>query len=73
MMSVPVSVGDSFQPGTPHSLFSYAHPSGPPPNYSVSVDAKRFVRLQSGEQEGPVPIHIVTNWFEELKRLVPTN
>ena len=74
MMSVPVTVGDSFQPGSPRALFTHTNPSGPPPAYSVSADAKRFVMLKSTEQEEtePAQINVVLNWFEELKRLVPT-
>ena len=41
-MSVPVTIGDSFQPGTPGVLFTHDNPSGPPPAYSVSPNGKRF-------------------------------
>ncbi len=73
MMSVPVTIGTSFQPGTPSVLFTHTNPSGPPPAYSVSPDGKRFVMLQPSEQETPGQIHVVLNWSEELKRLVPTD
>ena len=73
MMSVPVTMGDSFQPGTPRVLFTHANPSEPPPAYSVSPDGKRFVMLESTEQEEVGQINIIQNWFEELKRLVPTD
>ncbi len=72
MMSVPVTIGDSFQPGTPSVLFTHDNPSGPPPAYSVSPDGQRFVMLQPSEQETPGQINVILNWFEELKRLVPT-
>ncbi|MCZ6878202.1 MAG: protein kinase, partial [Acidobacteria bacterium] len=72
MMVVPVTIGDSFQAGTPRALFSHVHPGGPPPAYSVSPDGKRFVMLQPNEQEEAAQINVVLNWFEELKRLVPT-
>lgn len=42
-------------------------------SYAVSPDAERFLLLKEREQPTPTHINIVTNWFEELKRLVPTN
>ena len=29
--------------------------------------------LQTGEDTGPPAVIVVQNWFEELRRLVPTN
>ncbi len=72
MMVVPVTTENSFQPGTPRPLFTHVHPGGPPPNYAVAHDAQRFVMLQPTEPEMEPQINIVLNWFEELKRLVPT-
>ena len=44
-------------------------------NYDVSPASQRFVMVRhTGEGERVAPqIHVVLNWFEELKRLVPTN
>ncbi len=43
-------------------------------NYDVSKDGKRFLMIkQVDEQPAPVThLNVVLNWFEELKRLVPT-
>ena len=45
-------------------------------NYDVAPDGKRFVIVaDDASQLGGLPgaqIHLVLNWFEELKRLVPT-
>ena len=73
MMSVPVTIGDSFKPATPRVLFTHVNPPGPPLGFSVSPDGKRFVMLESTEQEEVGQIHVILNWFEELKRLVPTD
>ena len=54
------------------------------PNYDVSADGERFLMIREGEDGNPedadaeaAPTHatliVVENWFEELKRLVPTN
>ena len=41
--------------------------------YDISPDRKHFLLVQAGE---PLPsiseYRVVLNWFEELKRLVPT-
>jgi hypothetical protein len=45
------------------------------PNYDVMPDG-RFVMVKAVGREGeedPTQINVVLNWFEELKRLVPTN
>ena len=72
MMVLAVTTGDSFQAGTPRSLFTHVNPVGVPPNYAVAHDAQRFVMLQPTELEMEPQINVVLNWFEELKRLVPT-
>ena len=73
MMVAPVTTGDSFQTGTPRSLFTHVNPGGIPRNYAVAHDAQRFVMLQPTELEVEPQINVVLNWFEELKRLVPTD
>jgi hypothetical protein len=43
------------------------------PNYDVAPDGKRFVLVDgSGTGSAPTPLTVVENWFEELKRRVPT-
>jgi Tol biopolymer transport system component len=44
------------------------------PGFDVHPDGRRFVFVQSPEiipSPAPTVIHLVENWFEELKRLVP--
>ena len=76
MMAVDVKLAPSFSAGIPKMLFEgpYLPTPGTFPNYDVSPDGQRFLMLKSGEQESaPTQIHIVTNWFDELKRLVPVH
>ena len=41
--------------------------------YDVSPDGQRFLMVKETEQTtAPVQINVVLNWFEELRRLVPT-
>ncbi len=42
----------------------------------ISPDGQRFLMIKEGEQTAdtsePTQLIVVENWFEELKRLVPT-
>jgi serine/threonine-protein kinase len=40
-------------------------------NYDVALDG-RFLMIQEPQESTPLGINVVLNWFEELKRLVPT-
>ena len=85
LMSVTVeSKGTAFVAHTPESLFSLAsiRLGGYVRNYDVAPDGERFLFTKnfvnveaSRETERSVSsrIIVVENWFEELKRLVPTN
>ena len=46
---------------------------GTVPNYDVSADGQRFLMVKASEQEqASTQIDVVLNWFEELKRRVPS-
>jgi serine/threonine-protein kinase len=68
MMVVPVLTNPSLNIGEPKLLFGGDYAS----SYDVTADGQRFVMIKPGEQES-ASINVVLNWFEELKRLVPTN
>ena len=57
----------------PVALFE--HPAGVVQGYDVSPDGRRFVfigqRARTEIEDQPREIHVVLNWFEELKQLVP--
>ena len=42
------------------------------PNYDVSSDGQSFVMIKGEQESAPAQLNIVLNWFEELKRRVPT-
>ena len=43
-------------------------------HYDVSADGRRFLMLKESDGQKEVPnLIVVQHWFEELKRLVPTN
>ena len=68
--------GQTLAAGTPKVLFEgqYVSHSQPPgfQYYDISPDGKRFLMLKEVTPEA-TQINVVLNWFEELKRLVPTN
>ena len=46
-------------------------------SYDVAPDGQRFLMIKEGggaeDASAPASLIIVENWFEELRRLVPTN
>lgn len=75
--AVSVESGDDFQFGAPERLIEgiyLAATSGRA--YDVSPDGQRFLMIKSGgsaEGTSRPDLVMVENWFEELKRLVPTD
>ena len=73
MMAVAISAGSQLSPGRPTLLFEGPYDlkigSGAS-NYDVARDG-RFVMIHT--EAGTTQVTLVQNWFEELKRLVPTN
>ncbi len=76
MMTVDISTQPGFAASTSRMLFEgrYEQPPVPVHNFDVSPDGQRFLMLKPVEQEqaAPTQINVVLNWFEELKRRVPT-
>jgi len=71
-MVVSISTKPEFSPGTPRLLFEGPYNNVPGVSYDVAPDAQRFLALQPEYDDSQVrELQVVTNWFEELKRLVP--
>ncbi len=77
MMVVPIQREPTFKAGVPKLLFEGAYSDayyGSTSNYDVADDGQRFLMVQSNALRGTGDtLHVVLNWFEELKRLVPTD
>jgi serine/threonine-protein kinase len=75
MFAVPIQPGTTLVAGRPQVLFEVAMPpsGGGYRAYDIAPDG-RFVIIQSAlaNASGAPQIIVVQNWFEELKRLVPT-
>ena len=81
MFMVPVATKPTLKVGAPVQLFQgpfYIPPTGSPrPQYDVTADGQRLLMLTTRPSTDSFPVRprivIVQGWFEELKRLVPTN
>ena len=79
VMSAAVEGGSTFRAGNPVRLFEgryFMSATSAGRTYDVSPDGRRFLMIKpvgSPEQTAaPTSLIVVQNWFEELKRLVPT-
>ncbi|MFB3067783.1 MAG: hypothetical protein ACE1ZI_00810, partial [Acidobacteriota bacterium] len=75
MMVVDITTEPTFTHGNPTLLFEgpYAR-VGFRAAYDVTPDGQRFLMIKESEQDLAVTkLNVVLNWFEELKRLAPTN
>ena len=71
LYSVRVSTGPELQPETPQVLFEGPYATVVGPEFDVAPDAQKFILLKEPDQPPATEIVLVTNWFEELNRLVP--
>ena len=78
LMRVPIEArGAVWSAGTPMKLLEpryFGTGSNPGRTYDISPDDQRFLMIKQGssEQAAPPQIVVIQNWFEEVKRLVPT-
>ncbi len=74
-MVVGIKTEPTFAAESPVVLFTGRYNmGGTVVDYDISPDGQRFLMMKEAD-EGEVPqaqINVVLNWFEELKRLVPT-
>jgi eukaryotic-like serine/threonine-protein kinase len=77
MMAAAITTQPRFSAGKPKVLFAGQFEPSPSPvpnaNYDVSPDGQRFLMVKpGGRDQAPTQINVVPNWFDELKRKVPT-
>jgi serine/threonine-protein kinase len=80
VMAVDIQTKPTFSAGTPHTLFEGPYTNNltstaTTADYAVSLDGQRFLMLKAKATQqtaAPTQINVVQNWFEELKRRVPT-
>ncbi len=72
---VSIKTEPTFTAGSPEVLFTGRYTTSlAVTNYDISPDGQRFLMIKAAEEEEGQQgqINVVLNWFEELKRLVPT-
>ena len=67
LMAAKVSTEGLFRWETPRPLFESRE------SYQVAPDGQRFLVKVQNPDAPAAEIHVVVNWFEELKRLAPTD
>jgi len=78
MMAVAIETEPELSVGTPRLLFEgrflpVLSGDEPGSSYDISPGGQRFLMIQREQDLVPTEIIVVLNWFEELKRLVPTD
>ena len=78
LIAVEVATEPDFAPGKSEELFRGYYAPGtdfpfPGRTYDVSPDGERFLMIKESSRAGSAEFVVVLNWFEELKRLVPTD
>jgi hypothetical protein len=71
VMAVPISADAAFSAGTPEALFpdNYDREHRDDRNYDVARDG-RFLLLKIDAPPGPPHLHVVMNWFRELRQRI---
>ena len=70
MMAIPLSTGDSVEPGTPERLFDSVQTF----QFDMSRNGQRFLTIEPAEAaDSRVQINVELNWHEELKARVPVD
>ena len=73
-MVVSISTEPEFTAGTPQVLFEGLFNNVPGISYDVTPNGQRFLVLQPEYDDSQIrELHVVINWFEEIKRLVPAD
>jgi hypothetical protein len=70
-MAVSIETRPEFKAGRPRMLFEGPYfESGH--DFAITPDGRGFILIRERESEfGPKEMHVVLNWFEELKQRVP--
>jgi len=72
-MVVRVSTNPRLQWEPPQLAFETEYVDTPGRSYDVSSDGRYLYVVKSAHPPDPTRLYVVQNWFEELKRLVPTD
>jgi len=66
-------MGPEFKAGIPEIIFEGPYINVAGFSYDVAPDGQRFLVLKPQYDDSKVKVlHVVTNWFEELKQFAPS-
>jgi hypothetical protein len=71
MMAAELTTQPGFAVGKPRVLFEGRYETGVG-TFDVSADGQRFLMVKASEEQAATQVNVVLNWFEELRRRVPT-
>lgn len=69
-MAAEIQTGSGVRASTPHLLFEIPRDA----DWDAAPDGQRFLvgKVPAAALDPRVTLRVVTNWFEELRRLAPT-
>ena len=73
LMAVGIETEPGFSPGNAKEVLRGSYVTDFRQSYDVSPDGERFLRIKEGAGDSATEFVLVQNWYEELKRLVPTD
>jgi serine/threonine-protein kinase len=78
MMAAAIETEPELSVGTPRTLFEgrflpASSSDELASSYDISPDGQRFLMIKREQDLVPTELIVILNWFEELKRLVPTD
>jgi serine/threonine-protein kinase len=73
IVAVKIRTDPAFSAGNAEILFRGPYLNGNGRQFDISPDGERFLMVRLGREPGSAEIHVVVNWFDELKRLVPND
>ena len=69
LMSVAISAAPALQPGRPRELVKFRSPIV---DFDMTLDGDRFLVVHADTQNTVArELHVVSNWFEDVKRILP--
>lgn len=71
--AVDVQPSAEFRTSKPRQLFSGRYEADIFPSFDVAPDGNRFLMVRSDPEAQRSKLHVVQNWFEELRQRVPAN
>jgi serine/threonine-protein kinase len=66
--SIPVKTAPDFTVETPRTLFEGRYLTG----YDIAPDGQKLLMVANEQGTWPAQMHVVLNWTDELKRLIPS-